>query len=43
MPDPNRSVPLFGLAFSPLQVSAFGNLVLTPFEYDGSEQYTAFM
>ncbi len=35
--------PMFGLAYSPIQVSAFGNLALPSLDFGGSEKFTAFM
>ena len=35
--------PLFGMAYNPLSVSAFGYLSLPTFEFDTSERYTSFM
>ena len=35
--------PLFGMAYNPLSVSAFGYLSLPTFEFDTSDKYTSFM
>ena len=34
---------LFGLAYSPIQVGAFGGLALPSLEFDGSHRHTSFM
>ena len=34
---------LFGLAYSPIQVSAFGSLALPSLDFDGSHRHTSFM
>lgn len=38
-----QSVPLFGLAYHPLQVSSFGNLVLPSLQFGEAERFTGFM
>jgi hypothetical protein len=35
--------PLFGLAYSPIQASAFGSLALPSLDFGGSEKFTSFM
>ena len=35
--------PLFGMAYNPLSVSAFGYLSLPSLDFDGSEAHTSFM
>jgi hypothetical protein len=35
--------PLFGLAYHPLQVSSFGNLVLPSLQFGESDRFTGFM
>ena len=35
--------PLFGLAYNPLSVSAFGYLSLPTLDFDDSHKYTSFM
>ena len=37
------STPLFGLAYHPLQVSSFGNLVLPSLQFGEAERFTGFM
>ncbi len=38
-----QSQPLFGLAYHPLQVSSFGNLVLPSLQFGESDRFTGFM
>ena len=35
--------PLFGMAYNPLSVSAFGYLSLPSFDFDGSDSLNSFM
>jgi hypothetical protein len=35
--------PLFGMAYNPLSVSAFGYLSLPTLDFDDSHKYTSFM
>jgi hypothetical protein len=45
--EPNSKVeahtPLFGMAYNPLSVSAFGYLSLPTLDFDDSHKYTSFM
>lgn len=40
---PAATGPLFGMAYSVIQVSAFGHLALPEIEFRGSERFTSFM
>jgi hypothetical protein len=41
--NPAYTGPLFGLAYSPIQASAFGSLTIPSLDFEGSEQFTSFM
>jgi hypothetical protein len=38
-----QQTPLFGLAYHPLQVSSFGNLVLPSLQFGEGDRFTGFM